>query len=130
MLHRALLGSIERFIGILVEEYAGAFPAWLSPEQVRVVTVSDKHNEHGQTIAAALVAAGLRATFGESSEKLGAKIRSAQMEKVPVMLVVGDKEVEQGGATVRLRDGSDQGFFALDGLTSFLRAHCAVPIVD
>jgi threonyl-tRNA synthetase len=130
MLHRALLGSIERFIGILVEEYAGAFPAWLSPEQVRVVTVSDKHNEHGQKIADALTAAGLRATFGESSEKLGAKIRSAQMEKVPVMLVVGDKEVEQGGATVRLRDGTDRGFFDVDALKGFLREHCAVPEVQ
>jgi threonyl-tRNA synthetase len=129
MLHRALLGSIERFIGILVEEYAGAFPAWLSPEQVRVVTVSDRHNEQGQKLVDTLVSAGLRATFGESSEKLGAKIRSAQLDKVPVMLVVGDKEVEQGGATVRLRDGTDRGFFATEALRSFLLEHCAVPEV-
>ena len=130
MLHRALLGSVERFIGILVEEYAGAFPAWLSPEQVRVITVSDKHNEHGQTTCDALLAAGLRATFSASSDKLGAKIRNAQLEKVPLMLVVGDKEVEGGGATVRMRDGTDKGFMGLGALVEFLSQQCVVPVVD
>ncbi|MDP2341743.1 MAG: threonine--tRNA ligase [Deltaproteobacteria bacterium] len=129
MLHRALLGSVERFIGILVEEYAGAFPAWLSPEQVRVITVSDKHNEHGQKTADALLAAGLRATFEASSDKLGAKIRNAQLEKVPLMLVVGDKEVEGGGATVRMRDGADKGFMANEALIAFLKEQCVVPVV-
>jgi threonyl-tRNA synthetase len=129
MLHRALLGSIERFIGILVEHYAGAFPAWLSPEQVRVITVSDKHNEHGQKTADALLAAGLRATFEPSSDKLGAKIRNAQLQKVPLMLVVGDKEVEGNGATVRLRDGSDKGFMASEPLIAFLKDQCTVPVV-
>lgn len=129
MLHRALLGSIERFIGILIEHYAGAFPAWLSPEQVRIVTVSDRHNDHGTKLAATLDGAGLRATFAESSEKLGAKIRQAQIEKVPLMLVVGDKEVEQGGATVRLRDGTDKGFMAEADLVTFLKEQCALPAV-
>ena len=127
MLHRALLGSIERFIGILIEHYAGAFPAWLSPEQVRVVTVSDRHNEPAHALAKALTNAGLRATFGESSEKLGAKIRSAQIEKVPFMLVIGDKEAESGGATVRLRDGTDKGFMTLAELIPFLTELAAVP---
>lgn len=130
MLHRALLGSIERFIGILVEEYAGAFPAWLSPEQVRVITVSDKHNEHGQKTVDAIVAAGLRATFTAAPDKLGAKIRNAQLDKVPLMLVVGDKEVEGGGATVRMRDGTDKGFMAHEALISFLRDQCLIPVVD
>jgi threonyl-tRNA synthetase len=130
MIHRALLGSVERFIGILVEEYAGAFPAWLSPEQVRVVTVSDKHNDHAAKVTRVLEQAGLRATFGESHDKLGAKIRQAQVEKVPLILVVGDKEVEQDGATVRLRDGGvDKGFMNLDQLVSFAREQCAVPNV-
>jgi threonyl-tRNA synthetase len=129
MLHRALLGSIERFIGILIEHYAGAFPAWLSPEQVRIVTVSDRHNEHASRLVQALTEAGLRATFGESSEKLGAKIRQAQIEKVPLMLIVGDKEVQQGGATVRLRDGSDKGFMDLATLVPFLKGECALPVV-
>ncbi|MCC7107758.1 MAG: threonine--tRNA ligase, partial [Deltaproteobacteria bacterium] len=130
MLHRALLGSVERFIGVLVEHYAGALPAWLSPEQLRIITVSDKQNAHAQKVTDALVAAGLRATFGESHEKLGAKIRQAQMEKIPFMLVVGDKEVEQGGATVRLRDGGkDLGFMALPALVEFCQKECAVPVV-
>jgi threonyl-tRNA synthetase len=127
MLHRALLGSVERFIGILVEHYAGAFPAWLSPEQVRVMTVSDRHNEHAVALAETLKKAGLRTSFTESSDKLGAKIRSAQLEKIPLMLVVGDKEVEAGGATIRLRDGSDVGFKQNDELIAYLQTQCATP---
>ncbi len=130
MLHRALLGSIERFIGVLIEHYAGALPAWLSPEQARVVTVSDKHNEHGEKIAEALRAQGVRVSFTPSSEKLGAKIRGAQLEKIPLMLVIGDKEVEGNGATVRLRDGTDHGFLATDGLVSFVKERCAIPVVS
>jgi threonyl-tRNA synthetase len=130
MLHRALLGSIERFIGILVEHYAGALPAWLSPEQVRVITVSDKHNDQAEKVMRALNAKGLRATFEPSSDKLGAKIRYAQLEKIPLMLVIGDKEVEGDGANVRLRDGTDKGFMALDALCGFAVEHCAVPVVD
>src|SRR5256714_11593926 len=84
MLHRALFGSIERFLGILIEHYAGAFPAWLSPEQVRIITVSDRHNEHAELVARALCDVGIRAVFSPSSEKLGAKIREAQLEKVPM----------------------------------------------
>jgi threonyl-tRNA synthetase len=129
MLHRALLGSIERFIGILIEHYAGAFPAWLSPEQVRVVTVSDRHNEPAHALTKALVDAGFRSSFAESSEKLGAKIRSAQLEKVPVMLVIGDKEAESGGATVRLRDGTDKGFMSVEQLVPFLKELTAIPVV-
>jgi threonyl-tRNA synthetase len=94
------------------------------------VTVSDLHNEHATKLAAAITAAGLRATFTESSDKLGAKIRSAQMEKVPLMLVVGDKEVEQNGATVRLRDGTDQGFMDTANLLPWLQAQCALPVVE
>jgi threonyl-tRNA synthetase len=129
MIHRALLGSIERFIGILVEQYAGAFPAWLSPEQVRVITVSDRFNEFADGVTKQLQDAGLRATFGEGSDKLGAKIRDAQMAKVPLMLVVGEKEVAEGGASVRLRDGTDKGFMKLDALVAFLKGECAVPDV-
>ncbi len=128
MLHRALLGSIERFIGILVEQYAGAFPMWLAPEQVRVLTIADRHLEHAQKVGAALRAKGLRVEVPTSSEKLGAKIRQAQMEKVPVMLVVGDKEAEQGGASVRLRDGSDRGLMQLSQLSDWLLAEAAIPV--
>jgi threonyl-tRNA synthetase len=129
MLHRALLGSIERFIGILVEHYAGAFPAWLSPEQVRVLTVSDRFNDYAAELTGKLQQAGLRVTFGEGHEKLGAKIRDAQMQKVPLMLVVGEKEVAEAGAAVRMRDGTDKGFMKLEALVPFLLGECAVPDV-
>jgi threonyl-tRNA synthetase len=127
MLHRALFGSIERFIGILIEHYAGAFPAWLAPEQVRIVTVSDRHNEHAFTVLRALKDAGIRADFKESHDKLGAKIRDAQMDKIPMMVVIGDKEVSELGATLRLRSQEDKGFFALADLVSTIKLECEPP---
>lgn len=130
MLHRALLGSIERFIGVLLEHYAGALPAWLSPEQVRILTVSDKHNPHAENLLDVLRSQGLRTSFVPSADKLGAKIRGAQLEKIPHMLVIGDKEVEGNGATVRLRDGTDQGLLATDALVAFLKERCAIPVVE
>ena len=131
MLHRALLGSVERFIGILVEQYAGAFPAWLSPEQVRVITVSDKHNEHAQKVLDTLLAAGVRATFHESADKVGSKIRDAfWVHKLPMLVVVGDKDIEHGGATLSLRETpKEQKLMALPELVAFLQAQCAVPDV-
>jgi threonyl-tRNA synthetase len=130
MLHRALLGSIERFFGILVEEYAGAFPLWLAPEQVRVLTIADRHYEHAKKVGDALRAAGLRVEVPATSDKLGAKIRLAQLEKIPVMLVVGDKEQESGGAAVRLRDGTDKGTMPLEELTKWLLDESKIPEVD
>ncbi|MCP4499070.1 MAG: threonine--tRNA ligase [Deltaproteobacteria bacterium] len=127
MLHRALLGSIERFIGILIEQYAGAFPLWLAPEQVRILTVSDRFNDHADDVYAELKNAGFRSHFAPMSEKLGAKIRLAQLDKIPVMLIIGEKEVEQGGATIRLRDGSDLGFFKTADLIARLKKDAAVP---
>jgi threonyl-tRNA synthetase len=129
MLHRALLGSIERFFGILVEEYAGAFPLWLAPEQVRVLTIADRHYDHAKKVGDALRAAGLRVEVPIASDKLGAKIRQAQLEKVPVMIVVGDKEEESGGAAVRLRDGSDKGTMPVEELTNWLLTESAIPEV-
>ena len=129
MLHRALLGSVERFIGVLLEHYAGALPAWLSPEQARIVTIGDRHEQHARSIGELLHQAGVRALVEASSDKLGAKIRQAQLEKIPFMLVVGDKEVEGKGAAVRLRDGTDKGFMSTEALLDFLRDGCAVPDV-
>jgi len=122
MLHRALFGSIERFIGILIEHYAGAFPPWLAPEQVRVVTVSDKHADHGKIIADALQAAGLRVCFESlNREKLGAKIRQAQLDKVPFMVIIGDKEVVENGGTLRLRSQEDKGFLPVKELCETIK---------
>jgi threonyl-tRNA synthetase len=130
MLHRALFGSIERFIGVLIEHYAGAFPAWLSPLQVRVLSVSDRHNEHGEKIASILRNKGIRAEFGESHEKLGAKIREAQIDKIPLMIIVGDREVAENGGTLRLRSQEDKGFFTLDALIKEIETHCAEPLLE
>lgn len=128
MLHRALFGSIERFIGVLIEHYAGAFPAWLSPEQVRILTVSDRHNEHGEKLATALREHGIRAEFPLSHEKLGAKIREGQMEKIPLMVVVGDREVNENGGTLRLRSQEDKGFFGLNDLIREIVLRCQEPV--
>lgn len=127
MLHRALFGSIERFIGVLIEHYAGNFPAWLAPEQVRIITVSDRHNDYAKGLAVQLSAAGIRTVFEESSDKLGAKIRTAQLDKVPMMVVVGDKEVEEEGGTLRLRSQEDKGFFPRAELIKVLQDLCQEP---
>ena len=93
MIHRVVFGSIERFIGILIEHFAGAFPVWLAPEQVRVVPISEAHHEYADAVAARLDAAGIRVSDDKRSEKMGYKIRQAQLEKIPYMLVVGAQEV-------------------------------------
>jgi threonyl-tRNA synthetase len=110
MLHRALFGSLERFIGILIEHYAGNFPAWLSPVQVRCITVSDRHNAYARGIKEELLALGIRVIFDESNDTLGSKIRLAQLDKVPMMIIIGDKEVANEGGTLRLRSQEDKGF--------------------
>jgi threonyl-tRNA synthetase len=105
MIHRAILGSLERFIGIIIEHFAGAFPLWLAPVQASVLPLSEKFLDYGREVAAKLRAAGLRVETDESNEKLGAKIRGAQLRKVPYMLVVGEKEAATGAVAVRQRSG-------------------------
>jgi threonyl-tRNA synthetase len=122
MVHRALYGSVERFFGILVEQYAGAFPVWLAPVQARVLPIADRHNEYARSILAKLEAAGLRADVDERSEKVNAKIRDAQLEKVPFMLVVGDREQAEGKAALRHRKHGDQGAQAVDEIVARIRA--------
>jgi len=107
MLHRVILGSIERFVGVLIEHYAGAFPVWLAPEQVRALTVTDRANEFAGEVVAMLKNRGLRAEADLRNEKLGAKVREAQVMKVPYMLVIGDQEVEGRLVTARLRSGKN-----------------------
>jgi len=128
MLHRALLGSIERFVGILVEEHAGAFPMWLSPEQVRILAIADRHLDYAQELAKALTAAGIRVTVPTTSEKLGAKIRDAQLEKVPLMLVIGDEEVTKKGATLRDRSAGDLGFKTEADLVAYCVEQAQTPV--
>jgi threonyl-tRNA synthetase len=104
MIHRALVGSPERFLGVLIEHYAGAFPIWLAPEQVRVLPVSDKHNAYAQEVKAILEALDVRVEVDEASESLGKKIRNAKTEKIPYLLVVGDQEMSDGTVSVESRD--------------------------
>ena len=107
VLHRAILGSLERFFGILIEHTGGDFPFWLAPEQVRVVPVSEKFNEYGEEILRRVKEAGLRASSDQRNEKLGAKIRNGEMEKVPALLIVGEKEVAAGSVSLRVRHGGE-----------------------
>ena len=113
MIHRVVLGSIERFIGILTEHFAGAFPLWLAPEQVRILPISDRLQPEAMKIQEALKEAGIRVSVDTRSEKMGYKIREAQLKKVPYMLVIGDKEVETGTVSVRSRSEGDLGAMSL-----------------
>jgi len=127
VIHRALLGSIERFCGVLMEHYAGAFPLWLAPVQVGIVTIADRHQEYARTLATTLREAGLRVEVDESSEKMNSKIRRFSIAKLPVVLVVGDKEAEGGGASVRLHGGGDLGLIGAERLKQKLCEAAAIP---
>ena len=109
MVHRALLGSLERFMGVLIEHYGGAFPVWLAPVQAVVIPIADRHVEYADSVRTQLTAAGLRAQTDRRSERMNAKIREAQLQKIPYMLVVGDREATAGAAAVRLRTGENLG---------------------
>ncbi len=109
MVHRALLGSIERFFGVLIEHYGGAFPVWLAPVQAKIIPIADRHNDYAYQVAAQLKAAGLRVEVNDSNDRMQAKIRDAQLQKVPYMLIMGDREVENEAVAVRLRSGEDMG---------------------
>src|SRR5436853_1542998 len=109
MIHRALLGSFERFIGILIEHYAGEFPLWLSPTQALILPIADRHNEYAWKVAEQLRAVSLRADVDERTESIGKKIREAEVEKVPYMLVVGDKEADEDTVAVRRHREGDIG---------------------
>ena len=109
MIHRALLGSMERFFGVLIEHYGGAFPVWLCPVQVALIPIADRHIEPAYAVAAQLKAAGLRVEVDDSGERMNAKIRNAQLQKIPYMLVIGDREAAEGMVNVRLRTGEQRG---------------------
>jgi len=124
MLHRVILGAIERFMGILIEHYAGAFPVWLSPVQASVLTVTDRHIPHGEEVYTRLMDAGVRCEKDFRNEKLGYKIREGQMQKVPYMLVIGDREVESGTISPRQRDGKNLGSMSVHDFVSIVNEKC------
>jgi len=121
MIHRVVLGSIERFIGVITEHFAGAFPAWLSPVQVKVLTITERADDYAKEIAAKLDAAGFRVETDLRNEKIGKKIRETTLSKVPYMLVVGDRDIENQTVSVRLRSGEDLGAKSLDEFTALLK---------
>ena len=121
MIHRVVFGSIERFIGILIEHFAGKFPLWLSPVQVKILTISDQYIDCAKAIEMTLKKAGLRCEVDERAEKIGCKIRTAQLEKIPYMLVIGEKEVQTNSVSVRKRDAGDLGSMSIDRLLEILR---------
>ena len=114
VIHRAIFGSVERFVALLLEHYAGALPLWFSPVQATVLPIADRHLEYSKGVRAKLAAAGLFVDIDERQEKIGYKIREAQLQKVPYMLVIGDREAEQGAVSVRSRSGGDQGTQTVD----------------
>jgi threonyl-tRNA synthetase len=126
VIHRAIFGSFERFIAILIEHYAGAFPLWLAPVQAIVLPISDRHLAYGASVRDRLAAAGLRVELDERQEKVNFKIREAQLQKVPYMLVVGDREAADGTVSVRTRTGGDQGASSIDAFVASTREEIAL----
>ncbi len=125
MLHRVILGAIERFLGVLIEHYAGALPVWLSPVQARLITVTDRQIPYGEEVYAKLTADGIRVEKDFDNQKLGYKIREAQMQKIPYMLVIGDREAQEGKVAPRLRDGKNLGSVGIDEFIALVKDRCA-----
>jgi len=124
MIHRVILGAVERFIGVLIEHYAGAFPVWLAPVQAAILTVTDRNIAHGERVLSSLKEAGIRAEADFRNEKLGLKIREAQLQKIPYMLIVGDRESEMEGITPRLRSGENLPFMKPTELIERINEDC------
>ncbi len=125
MIHRALLGSMERFFGVLIEHYGGAFPVWLCPVQVALIPIADRHIEPAYAVAAQLKTAGLRVEVDDSSERMNAKIRNAQLQKIPYMLVIGDREAAEGMVNVRLRTGEQRGTMPVEEFRAYAQGVAA-----
>jgi threonyl-tRNA synthetase len=125
MLHRVILGSLERFIGILIEHYAGAFPAWLAPVQAQIITISDEQHIWARDVYAQLIAQDIRAELDLRNESLNFKIREAQMQKIPYMLIIGNNEMNSGGIAPRSRDGKNLGCMQVEDFINLLRGECA-----
>ena len=129
IIHRTSIGCYERTLALLIEKYAGALPLWIAPEQVRVLPISDRHHEHAKAVAGRLEALGFRAAWDERSEKIGYKIRAAQLEKIPYMLLVGDKELGDGTYSVRKRGAGDIGAMTHDDLVAMMQKESAEKVI-
>ena len=125
MIHRALLGAMERFMGVLIEHYGGAFPTWLAPVQATIIPIADRHLDYAAGVEAQLAEAGVRADTDRRNERMNAKIRDAQLQKIPYMLVVGDREIDAGGVAVRMRTGENLGTVPVSDLVD--RIACEKP---
>ena len=125
VLHRAMLGSLDRFMGVLIEHYAGAFPVWLAPVQVAVIPIADRHLEYAHQVEARLDSEGVRAEVDSRSERMNAKVRDAQLQKIPYMLIVGDQEAASGAVSVRLRSGENPGPMPLEEAVATIQAAIA-----
>jgi threonyl-tRNA synthetase len=121
MIHRALMGSLERFFGVLIEHYAGAFPLWLSPTQISILTIAERHIEYGRKILDSIIREGLRADMDYSNDKMGKKIRNATISKTPFMCIIGDKEISNNTVNIRKRDGETIGEMTIEEMLSFLK---------
>ena len=125
MIHRALMGSLERFFGVLIEHYAGAFPLWLAPVQITLLTIAERHGEYARQLMESLVREGIRAEADFENEKIGYKIRKATVSKTPYMCIIGDKEMENNTVTIRKRNGDPLGEMSSSGLMNFIRDEIA-----
>ena len=130
MVHRTILGSIERFIGILTEQFAGAFPVWLSPKQVQIIPITDKHQKYAEEILESVKEAGIRADIDTRNEKMGYKIREAEVQKTPYMIIVGDKEAESESVSVRERKKGDIGSISLDSFIDMVKEKINSKAID
>jgi threonyl-tRNA synthetase len=130
MIHRALMGSLERFFGVLIEHYAGAFPVWLAPVQVEVITIAERHAEYAAAVCEGLKSGGIRAELNAENEKIGYKIRNASMRKIPYLVIIGDKEVSEGKLTVRKRNGENMELISSDEFSAILREKTEKRIQD
>tara|TARA_B100000686_G_scaffold308885_1_gene350351 strand:- start:1696 stop:2433 length:738 start_codon:yes stop_codon:yes gene_type:complete len=128
MIHRAILGSLERFLGILIENNAGAFPVWLSPIQATIIPIADRHNEYANDLAKKLKAEGLRVTVDNRSERMNAKIREGQLQKIPYMLIVGDNEQKNNSVSTRLRNNENLGEQSLEEFLNYCAEEIAPPV--
>ena len=125
MVHRALLGSLERFMGVLIEHYGGAFPTWLAPVQAEIIPIAERHNEYARQVGQTLTDAGIRAHVAQRNERMNAKVRDAQMQKIPYMLIIGDREAEIKAASIRLRSGENLGALPVSKISERIAAEDA-----